>query len=493
MNCVVQFDERHVIPRWKSLHDSLLQSELSNPQKVVAPSSELGIDEYVLSKAQWDLEKNLPNALEFISCAKARGYEVDKIALDFVQKLVSSDSKLPRIIHDFITDKKLFDEFTSETPKSYRSQIAFFRARTILYPNNAFYWAELARYYIIVGEVDKSAKALRISNYLSPNNRFIIRASARFYHHIGEIDHALHILRQSNTIDSDPWLVASEISISRSEGRPSQKMKRASLMLKNDNLYPASISELASEYATIEAIEGDSKESRKLFRKALIKPNENSYAQVVWTNRQVLELQYDTQLIDKIINSFESKVYLELYGAQDWDKINDYLDQWYLFQPFSSIPLLMKSMILVVFLDDYAQTIELCELGLLTHRDNYELKNNLAYALISAGDKLKAATIVTNELSCYTNTSEQILYLATSGMYEMRFGDVSTGITKYNDAIALVQKSNNPEDCPPVIYLAREKKRLGMDISQEQKTIAKILTNTRNPFIPALIKKLEVL
>jgi len=51
----------------------------------------------------------------------------------------------------------------------------------------------------------------------------------------------------------------------------------------------------------------------------------------------------------------------------------------------------------------------------------------------------------------------------------------------------------NPENCSVTIYFAREKKRLGEDIRELAQNIKKILSSTKNPFIPELVKKFELI
>jgi len=127
--------------------------------------------------------------------------------------------------------------------------------------------------------------------------------------------------------------------------------------------------------------------------------------------------------MNEIVDCFESKVWFELFGSKDWRKISEYLNQWCLFQPFSSVPLIMRTMVLLDFLDDYSSAVELCETGLDTHKGNFSLSNNLAYALLLSGDQIKAKMIIDECLSHHTDAQEEILFLAASRMNEMRYGD----------------------------------------------------------------------
>ena len=58
MNCTIQFGERHVIPRWKSLHETLVRNELSNVRKIDITSENPGLSEYEQARIQWEINKN---------------------------------------------------------------------------------------------------------------------------------------------------------------------------------------------------------------------------------------------------------------------------------------------------------------------------------------------------------------------------------------------------------------------------------------------------
>ena len=57
-------------------------------------------------------------------------------------------------------------------------------------------------------------------------------------------------------------------------------MKPASVLVNSTSFSPLSITELSSGLATVELLEGRRRRSRNWFRSALLKPNENSLAQL---------------------------------------------------------------------------------------------------------------------------------------------------------------------------------------------------------------------
>ena len=120
----------------------------------------------------------------------------------------------------------------------------------------------------------KAERAIRAALQLAPNNRFVLRSAARFIH-IGEPEIARTLLVGAEAIQSDPWLMASEIAIAEFLGKPSR-------LPKNRVLRPRGARPRATRQnwlrlsGTLEAARGNGRIARRLLRQAVIGANKKT-------------------------------------------------------------------------------------------------------------------------------------------------------------------------------------------------------------------------
>src|SRR5690606_31447631 len=131
-------------------------------------------------------------------------------------------------------------------------------------PRNVISWIDLARYYSILGQNGKARKAVLNAVYLNPNNRFVLRSMVRFFARNDEIDLAHDIIRRQAVTKSDPWLIATEISVASIRGRHSVFVKEGLKMVESAQLSAFNLSEISSSIGTLELINGNHKKSKKL-------------------------------------------------------------------------------------------------------------------------------------------------------------------------------------------------------------------------------------
>lgn len=462
MNSLKTIDNRRLVPRWQSLKDAYNSKEIL-PSKKTKPIEEAttNIDkEIAQARNEWIREKSLLSAVEYLEKQNIAGEEYDKEAQRFVTKIVANNNQLPEAIKNF------FEEhigFTNEY-SSPQAAISSIRKQTILYPSDAYLWLELARNYLVLGAKKKSEKALLIASSLAPEDRYISRALMRFYHHTQDIDRALHHVRKMNNLTSDPMILSGEIALCNTIGRPTKNIKQARQMIQSQNFSALSLSELTSEIATMEIMGGRERIGKKLLIESLSVPTENALAQTTWINQCVINLPWiqDVNYLN-VPNNFEGEIYLGLASKGqpiDWSHLFEQCKQWNEYQPFSRNPIYLAGNIATDFLEKYQEAYDFSISALPNHRDEAGLLNNIAYAAILNGDKANAQKYLNIQWSKCKTDEEKVVYFATKGLYEFRFGNVSLGKESYVMSFELANSINSKLYAKVLVYFYRELARL---------------------------------
>ncbi len=462
MNSLKTIDNRRLVPRWQSLKDAYDSKEIL-PSKKYVSKEVIGTnisEEIEQARIEWLKEKSFFSAVEYLEKQRMAAVECDKEACDFVKKIVSSSNQLPEAIRNFFSEDIDFAVEYS-TPQVAISSI---RKQTLLHPNDAYLWLELARNYLTVGSTKKSEKALLIAKSIAPNDRYISRSMMRFYHHTHDIDKALHYVRKMNSLASDPMILSGEIALCNTVGRPTKNIKQARQMLQSQNYSALSLSELTSEIATMEIMSGKERMGKKLLAQSLTVPTENALAQTTWINQCVINLPWiqDVNYLN-VPNNFEGEVYLGLASKDkpiDWSYLFEQCKQWNTYQPFSRNPIYLAGNIATDFLEKYQEAYDFSISALPNHRDEAGLLNNIAYAAILNGDKDNAQKYLNMQWSKCRTDEEKVVYFATRGLYEFRFGDVLLGKESYVKSFELANSINSKLYTKVLVYFYRELDRL---------------------------------
>lgn len=128
----------------------------------------------------------------------------------------------------------------------------------------------------MIGQAKQSIEVMNIALALDSTNRFVSRSAARLFVHVEDLDRAHYVIKHNEQINSDPWLIASEISVNLLRNRSSSLVKKGLEMVNSGDYSPFSLSELMSSLGTLEFIKGTQKKSKVFFNKSLIKPNDNA-------------------------------------------------------------------------------------------------------------------------------------------------------------------------------------------------------------------------
>lgn len=468
------FVERHTIPRWTSIETAKELGELSSFRQQLNKSTLSEDINEQLEKLlfEWANEPSLPLAIEIISAAKFSDNSTDiQQVLDYaIQALKGIDS--PPIFLKSILN--LEHEQSSPRPLNstvFRKQahIAISKLKRSLssYPRNPLNWCELARYYLILGQMKQSEKALLIANMLAPNNRTVLRALAHFYSHVHDPEKGLYYLRKSDITIYDPWVLCAEIALSNELQKSSRFIKRGNSLIENKNINPRALSELASELGTMDFASGDKRRGRRKIEIAKLMPHENSVAQMTWINQRVCNIE---GILDGIVEpkyNFEAESKWCLLNEQ-WEKAVETISKWQDYQPFAQAPALAGSFIATDYLGDPNRAIAFLEQGRQSNPKDISILNNYIYSLIMAGRLSDASKQFDYFSFSNADNDEHIFLIATYGLFNFRSGNYDEGRFYYQTAINCAKQFNHPETAyRATIYYAREEKRIGSDITSQ--------------------------
>lgn len=460
---------RHIIPRWSDIRVANILRETTSLQKndeLMADIAASDLNYYESLLAEWRDNKSLPLAIEILTCSNLIECETDvsDVRAYAVRQLSTMDA-VPELLRDIVHDSDdsqivIADSLTTTTEK----QIAKMKQSLIAEPRNTLKWCELARNYLILGQNEKSKKALGVALQLSPNHRTVLRAAAAFYAHTGDYDIGLAILRKSPIVRYDPWVLSSEIALANECGHSSKFVKAGIQMLDNTNINPAALSELASELSTMDFQYGDNRRGRKKLQVAKAVPHENAVAQMTWIDQNICKIGEIIADIREPVYNYEAEA--KRYIAEnDWNNAIRIIRCWQDYQPFSKSPAMDGSYIAADFLNNQKRAMHILEIGLRSNPEDLGLLNNYAYSKVMDGQLDDAGKLFLRILSI-PDAKENICILATFGLYHFRCGEDMTGRALYQKAIDSAKKQGENElALRATIYLAREEKRLGHDIS----------------------------
>lgn len=461
---------RHTIPRWNAINTSFALGEMDSYN--TTPKNPIQNQTAALEKLldEWKREKSLPLAVEIISTSKFVGDNIDISDIRcYIANLKSSGIDLPVLVKQLICEQ---DDSMPERvmPLNYRNNISNTKKELIQFPRNPLMWNELAREYLVSGQIYKSEKAMQIALGLAPDNRTIIRSAARLYIHIGDFDKARHYLDNCDLIRVDPWILASEIALMNQMNKSSRFIKRGREMLLSQSYSPLALSELASELSTMDFSAGNSKQGKRKLQIVQDHLHENAFAQLVWVNKNIYDLSSVISEAPSPSCNYEA-IAKTCYFMGAWNETLQFAGEWLEYQPFSREPVLLSSYVAADLVGDLSKAKEAIQCGLMSNPDDSSIVNNYIYISILMND-FPTAEAYMKKANAQFNVPENVLLTATDGLLLYRTGHPDIGLSKYKEALAIASNQNdNFLQCKAAIYLAREEKRIGHDISSLLKYI----------------------
>lgn len=449
--------DRHIIPNWRSFENTAKLGELNGSKSIDLDSSfrpditdlledwedtkSIGVAGDILGVALVCNQENNPTVREISNFILQNKNLATNAIISAAESILKPKSTAIELNFD-INSPNIFDDKSSLI--EIHVKIQSLKRKLIDNPYNPINWVEIARYYSILGQEKKAERAIKNALFLSPENRFVLRSVARFFVHTGDFEFAHDIVRKSELTKHDPWLLATEVSLATLRERNSKFAKTGLQIVESGNFHPFNITELAGSLATLEMKNSSLKQSKKLFEKSLIKPNDNSLAQAEWASQEEKKLNPINPLQFQVVNSFEAMA-RDFSSQKKWQESIDCSKKWFFDLPFSKMAVLFGNEIASSKLKDHNQAVEIAKLGLISHPNDAHLLNNIIYSLClqnkieEAEEYLKSV----RKEDMLAKNENGICLTATRGLYLFRKGFHDIGRQLYLESIQMAQESGN--------------------------------------------------
>ena len=447
MALLIENTERRLLPTWKSFTSSFPELQPIRPSNMEKGD----ISSFV---HDWKECKNLANAGDLISAAIVNARTEEAEVIEAANYILFSDNTPSPALSKVSKSILQIDDKEIERGGNFEIYLRIAKIKDLLikYPTDAILHIEIARNYLLLGQIKNAQNHVDIALYIDCHNRYITRCAARFYIHLKEYEKALHIVRRSSLTKIDPWLMASEIGISQLLNKTSRNIKKGLAIIDSNNYNIFDITELCSAIGTQELMSGAYSKCRKLFNTSLEMPNSNSLAQAKWvSNEDNIELNFGHVNFNSG-NFWEAKCY-NSFKMEDYEKSLDFAKQWIEQEPYSTRAILQAYGLSVTYLHNLSQGQEIMEKAMRTHIGNPVFINNYAYALTLDGKIEEAERVISKikKIDLSSTSTEDICLTATKGMIAFRKGDVDKGMSLYINAI---EKSRDRTDYPELNYSA---------------------------------------
>jgi tetratricopeptide (TPR) repeat protein len=406
---------------------------------------------------EWQANPTLPYASDLLSVAVVLNrFDAVRDAAEFVlSPSVDAPLAARRLANRAlsISEEEAPDDSVAGHEQRLRAALARARARLRLYPRDPLVLVDQSRLYALAGRLDKAQDAMRRAVALAPDDRFVLRSAARLNLHQHNPNEALRLLRGSTRTRVDPWLLAAEVAAASVAGKSTRYVREGRRILASD-LDPWHLNELASAFGTLEIQDGTKSHARRLFTQALRAPTDNTIAQVQWAERYVPSLTLSADMW-KRPRVYEARAW-DKYASGHWREAFAASEEWLKDELFASRPALMGTFVSAVLLEDFEASARIARIGLHANPDEQVLRNNLVFALASAGRideaEKEASTVRASHL---TEIGGQIAWTATRGLLAFRRGRFDEGRSLYMQALD-GSKAYTQNHAFAAAFLARE-------------------------------------
>jgi len=480
--------ERHVVPRWRSVARTVEAGEFRRlaERRPLLPNQSEELDRL---ERVWQLEQSDIAASEFVTSALVAGLaDRAKDAATQLQDAASPvlSSFASRALNAPVALSKA-EETDELNHHRFFKEIQRTKSRLRLNPRSALAWADLARRYTILGQLDKADQSLRIALAIAPYSRYLLRIRTKFLVHTDRPRDALHLLERSPRTIDDPWLTAARLSVEIGSGRSPHGMKAARRLSENLSFHDIERSELKSELGTLELRSGQDKRAKKLFRSAVEVPTDNALAQVIWASEHLRALERP----NPSSVPFASEAMCRQAGQSgDWTAAVRFSLSWLDDQPFDAEAAMFGSFYALVGLEAWTKGREIAALGLQTNPQNATLRNNHAFALAQLGDLEKAKDELRSARQL-AGRSENVAILATEGLIAFRSGDPAEGRIRYQTAIDLAcRQKQGDQEAMAQAMLTQEELRAGLNIdANAARIITDLMDTVAQPGVTAVMQR----
>jgi tetratricopeptide (TPR) repeat protein len=483
---------RRVIPRWRSLVQTIAQGELQPPLRQQRSRKHHTDENLVTAERNWRIWKTDHAAGDFVAAALFSSTpEVASEAASFLLRKSSAASILSREMAE-----QLLNVHEDSSTVQVVDNLTIARLRRALNINilDAYRWVDLGLLYTGTGQVLKADRALRVALGLAKNDRFVLRALTRFKVHQKEPGEALSLLQRSERLRFDPWLLAAYLATATLADAPLRFYKEAKGLTGSDNFSPFDRSELQAALATVQLNNGNAKTAKKLFEQALVAPTENVVAQASWVVSQ-------SHLSIKPTNNTPSKTFeadaVRAFFTADWKTALSKGTDWQNDEPFSSRAATLSSFIACTAFRDFEEGKDLATRGLVANPTDRTLLNNLAFCQACSGDlelakrNLKKAS----EVKSVGEPHADIVLSATAGLIAFRENRTADGRLLYAAAVASAKKMNIlSREAMAQAFWAQEEFLAGTEKATEVfDQAAKLAKDRPEPEVKVVFEQLEKL
>ena len=449
-------NERRVVPRWRELHETLLDSQElryhSSSPIVPDPNRE-----FERLASIWHKCPSPLSAYDFVSTA---------VILDRVQEaqdafdFIRNNEDLPDSIKSvsFSDPKAFIDQSLSDSTLSNNRKIRYLKDVLQRWPRNAICWTQLGLLYSRVGVNHKAQRCVEIGLSIAPHSRYVLRSACRFFVHMNDATRAVWELRRCERTPKDPWLMAAEISCSQILSQSSPLLLRGIKELGRKRLPPWSVTELAASIGTFEIENGSQLKAKRFFRVGAEAPNGNVKAQLQWLRiHHAKGVPANAPLRDSLDDHEACALDLRVDGR--WSEAILSCEEWGKDEFFSERPFCLGSYIAIEALGDADHAERILREGLIANRNDTVLLNNLAIALAMQGKLEESKSTLANAEKKIAGSpfEDKVILMATSGLVAYRSGNVDRGRNQYLKVMKMTSENGRRDETRrAALYMALE-------------------------------------
>lgn len=485
-------EKRLLIPKWRSFEKTVTLGELnsSNSSKVLAVEQKIFEDK----KQEWIKNKDKISATELVTLSKIYNFDNEQYeSLEFKDALnfLKHDNDTP-IVEQLLRNASAVSSETITKNITYYNKIRNIKNRLNKFIKNPIDWTNLAYYYTLLNQKNKAVSAIEIALNLNANNRYVIRSATRLFLHYGEFERAYSIFKKTDLTFKDTWVNSAYIAVAQLLNKPINKIKTSLNLIESANFSAFDLTELTSGIATLEIENGDEKKGKKMLKKSIENPNDNSAAQLQWISKNRMKLPSLEEQLDKtnIKNNFEYDTFLQCY-LQDFESAIASAKAWKEDENYSSKPNDILACIYNTVYKDYSKSQEFAGEALICDKENTNLKCSLVYSLIKQ-NKINDALKLMNELETDSTKRTKIILLADKGLINFMNNDFTNGRELYEQAIKECEKQRAYDlRASAVAHLAEIEKQ--KNTAEKEKAIFRAkqeLPNVTDPLILHFINEL---
>lgn len=471
---------RDVIPIWKTAGDASASAELKSIKVATYSREGRELTSWSLM-AEFDRDRSLGVAAELLNIALLEKNDIAlKVSAGFI---VGHEAATPDLLY---LSRMVLGVVVPQVSIDSEVNIATLRNKLKASPNNPLVWANLARAYVIVNEQEKAEKAMLGALHYANNHRWVCRVASRLYVHFGDPAKALRVLHRNPNLKIDPWLLSTELAVSRLAGRPLKNWNYAKKLVESP-ISALHLSELASSIGTSEIIAGANKKAKVYFKQALVSPNSNSLAQVKWADRS-FGLGFSKQInnsLASVSSAYEAR-HWECYEQKDMVRAIEYAQMWWKEEPYSIKPPQAISFV-ASLVNDLQLIHDTARIALERNPDDTTLRLNDIYAracicgVFSGKDgEVSEKDIV--YLKGVMNGSDKDYAAhayANAGLINYRLGYLEQGREFYNAAKVYYEKYRN--DATLFLLLNHYREALVSEAVWSGDVLTELLTAVRQP------------